>query len=123
FLWARQVERNGLRPDEVSIDDVVVRTVIIEYTREAGVRQLERELGRLLRKTATRIAAGAATAPVAIDPAVAREALGRPKFFQEPAERTAVPWVATGPAVTSTGGDVLFVVVAVMAGALLLIMT
>jgi len=116
FLWPRQVERNGLRPDEVSIDDVVVRSVITEYTREAGVRQLERELGRLLRKTATRIAAGAATAPVSIDPAVAREALGRPKFFQESAERTAVPGVATGLAVTPTGGDVLFVEAAAMAG-------
>src|SRR5437870_351394 len=116
FLWPRQVERNGLRADEVSIADAVVRTVIIEYTREAGVRQLERELGRLLRKTATRIAAGAATAPVAIDPAVAHEALGRPKFFQESAERTAVPGVATGLAVTPTGGDVLFVEAAAMAG-------
>src|SRR5213080_2151521 len=116
FLWPRQVERNGLRPDEVSIDDAVVRTVITEYTREAGVRQLERELGRLLRKTATRIAAGAATAPVAIDPAVVHEALGRPKFFQESAERTAVPGVATGLAVTPTGGDVLFVEAAAMAG-------
>src|SRR5207244_525012 len=116
FLWPRQVEGNGLRADEVSIDDAVVRTVIIEYTREAGVRQLERELGRLLRKTATRIAAGAATAPVAVDPAVAHEALGRPKFFQESAERTAVPGVATGLAVTPTGGDVLFVEAAAMAG-------
>src|SRR5205814_892208 len=106
FLWPRQVERNGLRPDEVSIDDAVVRTVITEYTREAGVRQLERELGRLLRKTATRVAAGAATAPVAIDPAVAHEALGRPRFFQESAERTALPGVATGLAVTPTGGGV-----------------
>src|SRR2546430_3116748 len=116
FLWPRQVERNGLRPDEVSIDDAVLRTVITEYTREAGVRQLERELGRLLRKTATRVAAGAATAPVAIDPAVAHEALGRPRFFQESAERTAVPGVATGLAVTPTGGDVLFVEAAAMAG-------
>src|SRR2546429_2067784 len=116
FLWPRQVERNGLRPDEVRIDDAVLRTVITEYTREAGVRQLERELGRLLRKTATRIAAGAATAPVAIDPGVAHEALGRPKFFQESAERTAVPGVATGLAVTPTGGDVLFVEAAAMAG-------
>src|SRR5438128_3321619 len=116
FLWPRQVERNGLRPDEVSIDDAVLHTVITEYTREAGVRQLERELGRLLRKTATRIAAGAATAPVSIDPAVAHEALGRPKFVQESAERTAVPGVATGLAVTPTGGDVLFVAAAAMAG-------
>src|SRR5712692_312636 len=116
FLWPRQVERNGLRPDEVTIDDAPLRAVTTEYTREAGVRQLERELGRLLRKTATRIAAGAATAPVAIDPAVAHEALGRPKFFQESAERTAVPGVATGLAVTPTGGDVLFVEAAAMAG-------
>src|SRR3989475_4653139 len=116
YLWPRQIARNGLRIGEVTVDDAVVRTVIIEYTREAGVRQLERELGRLLRKTATRIAAGAATAPVAIDPAVAHEALGRPKFFQESAERTAVPGVATGLAVTPTGGDVLFVEAAAMAG-------
>src|SRR6185436_11971769 len=69
FLWPRQVERNGLRPDEVVVDDDVLRTVILDYTREAGVRQLERELGTLLRKTATRIASGAAAAPVTIDAA------------------------------------------------------
>jgi ATP-dependent Lon protease len=116
YLWPRQVERNGLRPDEVAVDDAVVRTVITEYTREAGVRQLERELGTLLRKTATRIADGSATAPVAVDAAVVREALGRPKFFQEAAARTAVPGVATGLAVTAIGGDVLFVEAAAMAG-------
>src|SRR5712664_2108752 len=116
YLWPRQIERHGLRPDEVTVNDDVLRLVVTDYTREAGVRQLERELGRLLRKTATRIAAGAATAPVAIDPAVAHEALGRPKFFQESAERTAVPGVATGLAVTPTGGDVLFVEAAAMAG-------
>src|SRR5438093_1999889 len=116
FLWPRQVERNGLRPDEVSIDDAVVRTVITEYTREAGVRQLERELGKLLRKTATRVAAGAATAPVAIDSAAVLEALRRPKFHQEVAARTGVPGVATGLAVTGAGGDVLFVEAASMAG-------
>jgi ATP-dependent Lon protease len=116
FLWPRQVERNGLRPDEVTVDDAVLRTVITDYTREAGVRQLERELGTLLRKTATRIAEGVATAPVAVDATVAREALGRPKFFQEAAARTAVPGVATGLAVTATGGDVLFVEAAAMPG-------
>src|SRR5438067_1196422 len=89
---------------------------LVRALRDAGARQLERELGRLLRKTATRVAAGAATAPVAIDPAVAHEALGRPRFFQESAERTAVPGVATGLAVTPTGGDVLFVEAAAMAG-------
>jgi len=116
FLWPRQVERNGLRADEVSIDDVLLGTVIAEYTREAGVRQLERELGTLLRKTATRIAAGTIVAPADIDSAVVREALGRPKFFQESAARTAVPGVATGLAVTPSGGDVLFVEAAAMAG-------
>jgi ATP-dependent Lon protease len=109
YLWPRQVERNGLRPDEVAVDDAVLRAVITEYTREAGVRQLERELGTVLRKTATRIAAGEATAPVTVDDGVMRQALGRPKFFQEAAARTAVPGVATGLAVTATGGDVLFV--------------
>ena len=115
FLWTRQVERNGLRPDEVTIDDAVLRTVITKYTRESGVRQLERELGTMLRKTAVRIAAGAA-APIAIDDAVVHEALGQPKFFQESAARTAVPGVATGLAVTPTGGDVLFIEAAVMNG-------
>jgi ATP-dependent Lon protease len=109
YLWPRQVERNGLRDDEVSIDDLLIETVITEYTREAGVRQLERELGKLLRKTATRIASGDAEAAVALDLAALRDALGRQKFFQEAAERTAVPGVATGLAVTGTGGDVLFV--------------
>ena len=116
FLWPRQVERNGLRTDEVTIDDALLRTVITEYTREAGVRQLERELGTLLRKTATRIAAGTAVAPVPIDAPVVRAALGRPKFFQESAVRTAVPGVATGLAVTPIGGDVLFIEAAAMSG-------
>jgi len=109
YLWPRQVERNGLREDEVSVTDDTIQTVVSEYTREAGVRQLERELGTVLRKTATRIAAGQAEAPVEVDVDVVRDALGRQKFFQEAAERTAVPGVATGLAVTGTGGDVLFV--------------
>jgi ATP-dependent Lon protease len=109
YLWPRQLERNGLRTDEVSISDEVLETVAIEYTREAGVRQLERELGTLLRKTATRVASGLATAPVAIDLEAVRDALGRQKHFHESAIRTAVPGVATGLAVTGAGGDVLFV--------------
>ncbi|MDX6659539.1 MAG: ATP-dependent Lon protease [Solirubrobacteraceae bacterium] len=109
YLWPRQRERNGLREDEVSIDQATLRLVVTEYTREAGVRQLERELGTVLRKTATRIASGQATAPVAVELDAVRDALGRQKFFQEAAERTAVPGVATGLAVTGTGGDVLFV--------------
>jgi ATP-dependent Lon protease len=136
YLWPRQRDRNGLREDEVEISDEVLRTIISEYTREAGVRNLERELGTVLRKTATRIASeqsaqqsdepqaevegdsetktSAAPAktkvtPVKIDPEIVREALGRQKFFQESASRTATPGVATGLAVTGAGGDVLFV--------------
>src|SRR5271155_6282297 len=162
YLWPRQRDRNGLREDEVQISDDVLRTIISDYTREAGVRNLERELGTVLRKTATRIASGqaeepakkakgakaakakaseakavdgnaangkattskAATskaaesksadsapakAPLNIDVEAVREALGRQKFFQESAARTATPGVATGLAVTGAGGDVLFV--------------
>jgi ATP-dependent Lon protease len=162
YLWPRQRDRNGLLEGEVEISDELLRTVIAEYTREAGVRSLERELGTLLRKTATKIASSlpvedgadpaadagkgpepddAATTdtaqpedaetvapevaaepteqpptqaptlktPVEIDLETVREALGRQKFFQESASRTATPGVATGLAVTGTGGDVLFV--------------
>jgi ATP-dependent Lon protease len=109
YLWPRQRDRNGLREDEVSVSDEVLRTIIAEYTREAGVRNLERELGTVLRKTATRVASGEVEPPVEIALETLREALGRQKFFQESASRTAVPGVATGLAVTGTGGDVLFV--------------
>jgi ATP-dependent Lon protease len=109
YLWPRQLERNGLRPEEVEISDELLGTVASEYTREAGVRQLERELGTLLRKTATKIASGQAQAPVVIDVDAVRDALGRQRHFQESAIRTAVPGVATGLAVTGTGGDVLFI--------------
>ncbi len=109
YLWPRQRDRNGLRQDEVSISDDLLRTIITEYTREAGVRNLERELGTLLRKTATKIASGSVEPPIEIDIDQVREALGRQKFFQESAIRTAVPGVATGLAVTGAGGDVLFV--------------
>src|SRR5689334_16299950 len=109
YLWPRQRERNGLCEDEVEISDELLQTIVSEYTREAGVRQLERELGKLLRKAATRIASGDAEPPIAIDLDQVRDALGRQRFWQEAADRTAVPGVATGLAVTGTGGDVLFV--------------
>jgi ATP-dependent Lon protease len=115
-LWPRQVERNGLRAEEVGVSDDVLRLVIADYTREAGVRQLERELGKLLRKTATRIASADQPTPIAIDEAAIRDALGRAKVFHEAAIRTAVPGVATGLAVTGVGGDVLFVEAASMPG-------
>ena len=109
YLWPRQRERAGLREDEVSVSDPVLETVISEYTREAGVRQLERELGSILRKTATRIVSDEVAPPVDVDLEGVRDALGRQKFWREAAERTAVPGVATGLAVNVTGGDVLFV--------------
>jgi ATP-dependent Lon protease len=156
YLWPRQRDRNGLRENEVEISDEVLRTIIAEYTREAGVRNLERELGTVLRKTATKIASAqtaaeqpvehsdddagagahagsengakpakkgkaakaksAAAKPVKIDLEVVRDALGRQKFFQESAARTATPGVATGLAVTGAGGDVLFVEATAMKG-------
>jgi ATP-dependent Lon protease len=109
YLWPRQVERNGLREDEVSIGDDALELVVSEYTREAGVRQLERELGTVLRKTATKIASEDVEPPIAVDEDAVRDALGRRKFYREVAERTAVPGVATGLAATATGGDVLFI--------------
>jgi ATP-dependent Lon protease len=130
YLWPRQRDRNGLRENEVEISDDVLRTIISDYTREAGVRSLERNLGTVLRKTATRIASShvstvideapsggpqtteatpASATPVKIDLETVRDALGRQKFFQESAARTATPGVATGLAVTGAGGDVLFV--------------
>src|ERR671911_1609254 len=116
YLWPRQRERNGLREDEVSISDELLTTVVSEYTREAGVRQLERELGTVLRKTATKIASGKLLAPVTVDLDAIRDALGRQKVFQEAALRTAVPGVATGLSVTGAGGDVLFIEATSMKG-------
>ena len=123
YLWPRQRERAGLREDEATIDDAALEAVVTEYTREAGVRQLERELATILRKTATRIASGEATAPVTIDVAGVRDALGRQRFWREAAERTAVPGVATGLAVNATGGDVLFVEATSVGGGERLVLT
>src|SRR5947208_2219856 len=115
-LLARQVERNGLEPSEVNLTDDAIKAVVVDYTREAGVRQLEREPGQVLRKVATKLAAGDVQAPVTVDGDDMRTYLGRPKFFLEAPERTSVPGVATGLAVTGTGGDVLFVEATAMPG-------
>jgi ATP-dependent Lon protease len=123
YLWPRQVERNGLVADDVTIDYAVLRVVVNDYTREAGVRQLEREIGTLLRKTAASVASATAAKPVVIDVAFVRQALGRAKVFHEVAARTATPGVATGLAVTGVGGDVLFVEAATMAGTAGLVLT
>jgi len=115
-LLGRQLERNGLGADEVLLTDGAIKAVVADHTREAGVRQLERELGKVLRKVATKLAAGDAQAPVTVDVDDVRTYLGRPKFFLEAPERTSVPGVATGLAVTGTGGDVLFVEATAMRG-------
>jgi ATP-dependent Lon protease len=108
-LLKRQVKQAGLNPEEVTISDDAIMKVITDHTREAGVRNLERELGKITRKVATKVATKARTPPVAITPERVREFLGKPRFDNEVAARTAVPGVATGLAVTGTGGDVLFV--------------
>jgi ATP-dependent Lon protease len=108
-LLPRQITQSGLRSEEVTVDDAAIMKVITDHTREAGVRNLERELGKITRKVATQIATSKLTPPVAITPDRVREFLGKAKFDNEVAARTAVPGVATGLAVTGTGGDVLFV--------------
>jgi ATP-dependent Lon protease len=115
-LLARQFERNGLGANEVVVTDAAFRAIVADYTREAGVRNLERELGRLLRKAATAISSGTANAPLTVDGGDVRTFLGRPRYFAEAADRTSVPGVATGLAVTGTGGDVLFVEATAMDG-------
>jgi ATP-dependent Lon protease len=105
------------------VADAVLHLVVTDYTREAGVRQLERELGTLLRKTATRIASADHAAPIVVDDAAVRDALGRAKVYHEAAFRTAVPGVATGLAVTGVGGDVLFIEAASMPGSGGLVLT
>ncbi|HEX3946546.1 MAG TPA: endopeptidase La, partial [Acidimicrobiales bacterium] len=115
-LVGRQLARAALREDEVEITDEALRVIVADYTREAGVRSLERELGRLLRKVATKLAAGEREAPVAVDAEDVGGWLGRPRFFFEAADRTSVPGVVTGLAVTGAGGDVLFVEASVSDG-------
>jgi len=108
-LLGRQSSRSALRDGELVVTDGALRRIVADHTREAGVRALERELGKLSRKVATAIVAGTRSAPVIVDDEGVREWLGRPKFFFEVADRTSVPGVVTGLAVTGSGGDVLFV--------------
>jgi len=116
YLLPRQLKRNGLKAEEVEVSDEVLRAVISEYTREAGVRRLEREIGKVIRSAATKIASGEAAGKITIDADTLREALGRQKFFQESVERTAIPGVSTGLAVTGSGGDILFIEATAMDG-------
>ena len=127
YLLPRQRQACGLTEDEVAVGDEALRMIVTEYTRESGVRQLERELAKLTRKLATERATDARSehtkTPVTVDTAVVRRLLGRQRFFTESVERTAVPGVATGMAVTGTGGDVLFVEAGAMRGEEQLVLT
>jgi ATP-dependent Lon protease len=109
YLSPRQVERNGLTPEQIEIKDEVIDIVIRDYTREAGVRNLERELGTICRKVAREFAEGKAKRKVTVTPAKARAMLGRRRYFSEVRRRLKEPGVATGLAWTPVGGDVLFV--------------
>jgi ATP-dependent Lon protease len=108
-LLPRQLERAALTGDDVAIEDAALREMASNYTREAGVRQMERMIGKILRKVATNLAMNKVEPPVRVTAADLTEYLGRPRFTPESPERTAVPGVATGLAVTGLGGDVLFI--------------
>ena len=108
-LLPRQIERAGLAPEDVTFDQPALQQLASEYTREAGVRQLERSLARILRKVTAQVALGEQELPVTVDQPSLKSYLGSPKNTPESAERTSVPGVATGLAVTGVGGDVLFI--------------
>ena len=113
-LLPRQLSKAGLNADEVSVSEDALRLLAAEYTREAGVRSLERSIARILRKVAARVALGDVSLPVTVGAGELKDYLGRPRFTPEtslaaPDRRTAVPGVATGLAVTGAGGDVLFI--------------
>jgi ATP-dependent Lon protease len=115
-LLSRVRERSGLTADEVEVTEAALRELATGYTREAGVRDLERQIGRVLRKVATKVATGSVELPVRIDVDDVRPLIGRRRFTDEVSERTSVPGVATGLAVTGLGGDVLFVEATTMPG-------
>jgi ATP-dependent Lon protease len=122
YLIPRQIRENSLRPTEVTFDDDAVRGMIRDYTREAGVRNLERQVGTVCRKVATRVAEGeGVSVHVQGDDLV--EYLGKPRFYFEAAERTEIPGVATGMVWTPTGGDITFIEATRMGGSKRLILT
>jgi ATP-dependent Lon protease len=115
YLIPRQVKENGLREGQIAFEQDAVREIIRSYTREAGVRQLEREIGSVCRGVATRVAEGSAEKITVTRDAV-RDYLGAPKYFNEIALRTSLPGVATGLAWTPVGGDILFIEATKMPG-------
>ncbi len=116
YLVPRQIERNGLTKSRLRISDAALRAIITDYTREAGVRNLEREIGSVCRKVARRVAEGSAEGRVSISEKAARDLLGKPRYYSESRRRTREPGVATGLAWTAAGGDVLFVEATAMPG-------
>jgi ATP-dependent Lon protease len=116
-LLPRQRERAGLLASELEVTEPALHRVVTDYTREAGVRNVERELAKLARKVATAIAGGTSSPPVRVDDSDVRSYLGRPRFFSEDVGQPTTPGVATGLAVTGAGGDVLSVEAAAMDGA------
>jgi ATP-dependent Lon protease len=123
YLVPRQIERNGLTKSRIAFSDAALRVVIAEYTREAGVRNLEREIGSVCRKIARGVAEGKTRKKVSVSGERVRELLGKPRFRAEPKKRTRQPGVATGLAWTPFGGDVLFVEATAYPGAGKLTMT
>jgi len=122
-LVPRQIDLAGLAPDEVAINEEALRVIATEYTHEAGVRQLERAVAKILRKVTTSLAGDSRPTAVEVGAKDLQGFLGRPRFTPESAERTAVAGVATGLAVTGAGGDVLFVEATVMEGEPRLVLT
>ncbi|OQA13298.1 MAG: Lon protease 1 [Chloroflexi bacterium ADurb.Bin360] len=116
YLVPRQLRVNGLLPQEVTFNEETLRMIIRDYTREAGVRQLEREIGKACRKVATQVAEGTVTSGVVVEPEQVHDYLGKPRYRFDAALRTERPGVATGLAWTPTGGEVIFVEAASMAG-------
>ena len=116
YLVPRQIERNGLTKSKIAFTDSALRVIISDYTREAGVRQLEREIGSACRKVARQVAEGSVKRKVTVTEPRARELLGRQRFYSEVRRRTSRPGVATGLAWTPVGGDVLFIEATAMPG-------
>jgi ATP-dependent Lon protease len=116
YLVPRQIERNGLTKSKIAFSDPALRVIISDYTREAGVRQLEREIGSACRKVARQVAEGTAKRKVTVTEPRARELLGKQRFYSEVRRRTSRPGVATGLAWTPVGGDVLFIEATAMPG-------
>ena len=108
YLVPRQIRENALKPEEIQFEEEALRRLVRDYTREAGVRNMERTIGTICRKVATRVAENGLTEPIVITPDNLVDFLKKPKFFDEVAERTEIPGVATGLAWTMTGGDILF---------------